>query len=189
MGDPAVIDRRSSAQFVHRTWPARPRQWAPLRAEVRRWLAPLDLPGQAEDDLVLVVSETASKRRRARLPTADRRPPSSPPRPWWRRRRNDGQADVGRGSRVVPAGAIATSARSPRAGLECRRHRRGCRRDLHALRPRPRGAGPRFDVVGSVGRHQLTSSGPPPGAAQRESPFAARYRDGLSAHRSEEWMT
>ena len=60
MGDPAVIDRRSSAQFVHRTWPARPRQWAPLRAEVRRWLAPLDLTGQAEDDLVPAVSEAVS---------------------------------------------------------------------------------------------------------------------------------
>jgi hypothetical protein len=46
MGDPAVIDRRSSAQFVHRTWAARPRQLAPLRAEVRRWLAPLDLTGR-----------------------------------------------------------------------------------------------------------------------------------------------
>jgi anti-sigma regulatory factor (Ser/Thr protein kinase) len=60
MGDPAVIDRRSSLEFVHRTWPARPRHLAPLRAEVRRWLAPLDLPGQAEDDLVLAVSEAAS---------------------------------------------------------------------------------------------------------------------------------
>ena len=27
---------------------------------MRRWLAPLDLPGQAEDDLVLAVSEAAS---------------------------------------------------------------------------------------------------------------------------------
>ena len=59
MGD-LVIDRRSSAQFVHRTWLARPRQWAPLRAEVRRWLAPLDLTGQAEDDLVPAVSEAVS---------------------------------------------------------------------------------------------------------------------------------
>ncbi len=60
MGDPAVIDQRSSLEFVRRTWLARPRQLAPLRAEVRRWLAPLDLPGQAEDDLVLAVSEAAS---------------------------------------------------------------------------------------------------------------------------------
>lgn len=60
MGDPAVIDRRLSLEFVHRTWPARPRQLAPLRAEVRRWLASLGLPGQAEDDLVLAVSEAAS---------------------------------------------------------------------------------------------------------------------------------
>ena len=59
MGD-LVIDRRSSAPFARRSWPARPRQLAPLRAEVRRWLAPLDLAGQAEDDLVAAVSEAAS---------------------------------------------------------------------------------------------------------------------------------
>ena len=60
MGDPAVIDRRSSLELVHRIWPGRPGQLAPLRAEVRRWLASLGLPGQAEDDLVLAVSEAAS---------------------------------------------------------------------------------------------------------------------------------
>jgi serine/threonine-protein kinase RsbW len=45
---------------VHRTWPARPRHLAPIRAEVRRWLAPLALLGDAEIDLVLAVNEAAS---------------------------------------------------------------------------------------------------------------------------------
>ena len=48
------------SEFVHRRWPAHPRQLAPLRAEVRRWLTPLALTGDAEDDLVLAVSEAAS---------------------------------------------------------------------------------------------------------------------------------
>ena len=69
MGD-LVIDRRSSAQFVHRTWPARPRQLAPLRAEVRRGLAPLDLAGQADDDLVAAVSEAVAPA--SSTPTAGR---------------------------------------------------------------------------------------------------------------------
>src|SRR5689334_1703122 len=55
-----VIDRRSSAQLARRTWAARLRRLAPLRAELRRGLAPLDLTGQAEDDLVPSVSEAAS---------------------------------------------------------------------------------------------------------------------------------
>jgi anti-sigma regulatory factor (Ser/Thr protein kinase) len=45
---------------VHRTWPAHPRQLSALRAEVRRWLAPLALLGDAEIDLVLAVNEAAS---------------------------------------------------------------------------------------------------------------------------------
>jgi serine/threonine-protein kinase RsbW len=61
MGDPtSAAARGGSAEFVHRSWPADPRQLAPLRAEVRRWLAPLTLTGDAEDDLVLAVSEAAS---------------------------------------------------------------------------------------------------------------------------------
>ena len=51
---------RVVSEFAHRVWPAHPRQLAPLRAEVRRWLAPLALTGDAEDDLVLAVSEAAS---------------------------------------------------------------------------------------------------------------------------------
>lgn len=37
-----------------------PRQLPPLRAEVRCWLTPFTLPDDAEDDLVLAVSEAAS---------------------------------------------------------------------------------------------------------------------------------
>ena len=86
----------SSLEFVHRTWPARPGQLAPLRAEVRRWLAPLGLPERAEDDLVLAVSEAASncvehayrladRRRHRRVDLLDRTPrglhPHHRPRP------------------------------------------------------------------------------------------------------------
>ena len=45
---------------MHRTWPAHPRHLTTLRAEVHRWLAPLTLLGDAENDLVLAVSEAAS---------------------------------------------------------------------------------------------------------------------------------
>jgi anti-sigma regulatory factor (Ser/Thr protein kinase) len=61
MGKPvAAIRRVEPAEFVHRIWPAHRRQLAPIRAEVRRWLAPLALAGDAEDDMVLAVSEAAS---------------------------------------------------------------------------------------------------------------------------------
>ena len=61
MGKPAAAIRRvGPSEFVHRIWPARRRQLAPIRAEVRRWLAPLALAGDAEDDMVLAVSEAAS---------------------------------------------------------------------------------------------------------------------------------
>ena len=48
------------SEFVHRSWPAYPRHLAALRAEVRRWLAPLALPGDAKNDLLLAVNEAAS---------------------------------------------------------------------------------------------------------------------------------
>ena len=48
------------AEFVHRRWPARPRQLAPLRVEVRHWLAPLALSEDVEIGLLLAVSEAAS---------------------------------------------------------------------------------------------------------------------------------
>ena len=56
----AAISWEERSEFVHRSWPARPRQLAALRAEVRRWLAPLALPGDAGIDLLLAVDEAAS---------------------------------------------------------------------------------------------------------------------------------
>ena len=60
MGKLAAAGGHERHEFVHRTWPAQTRQLTPLRCEVRSWLAPLDLPGDAEDDLVLAVGEAAS---------------------------------------------------------------------------------------------------------------------------------
>lgn len=57
----APVDGRGGrSEFGHRVWPAHPRQLAPIRTEVRRWLEPLTLSGDAEQDLVLAVSEAAS---------------------------------------------------------------------------------------------------------------------------------
>jgi anti-sigma regulatory factor (Ser/Thr protein kinase) len=58
---PAEAPRHSDyTEFVHQSWPASSRQLALIRAEVRRWLTPFALPGDAEDDMVLAVSEAAS---------------------------------------------------------------------------------------------------------------------------------
>jgi serine/threonine-protein kinase RsbW len=56
----AGFGRGEPAEFVHQVWPAHSRQLAPMRAEVRRWLAPLALTGEAKDDVVLAVSEAAA---------------------------------------------------------------------------------------------------------------------------------
>ena len=56
----AAIGGAERSEFVHRSWPAYPRHLAALRAEVRRWLAPLALPGDAGHDLLLAVNEAAS---------------------------------------------------------------------------------------------------------------------------------
>src|SRR4051794_38047288 len=55
-----AIGGAERAEFVHRSWPTYPRYLAALRAEVRRWLAPLALPGDAGNDLLLAVNEAAS---------------------------------------------------------------------------------------------------------------------------------
>ena len=61
MADPAAaIGWAERSEFVHRTWRAYPRHLTALRAEVRHWLAPLALLGDAEIDLVLAVNEAAS---------------------------------------------------------------------------------------------------------------------------------
>jgi serine/threonine-protein kinase RsbW len=57
---PAAIGWAERSEFMHRSWPAYPRHLAALRAEVRRWLAPLALPGDAGNDLLLAVNEAAS---------------------------------------------------------------------------------------------------------------------------------
>ena len=61
MGEPTPAAAQGEpSEFVHRSWQAHPGQLAPLRAEVRRWLTPFALTEDAEDDLVLAVSEAAS---------------------------------------------------------------------------------------------------------------------------------
>ena len=55
-----AIGGAERSEFVHRIWPAYPRHLAALRAEVRRWLSPLALSGDAENDLLLAVNEAAS---------------------------------------------------------------------------------------------------------------------------------
>lgn len=52
--------RGESMEFARGVWPAHPRELAPIRAAVYRWLAPLSLPEDAEDDLVFAVGEAAT---------------------------------------------------------------------------------------------------------------------------------
>src|SRR5688500_8138965 len=47
-------------EFVRRSWPAHACQLAPIRAEIRRWLIPLDLSDDAEQAFVVAVNEAAS---------------------------------------------------------------------------------------------------------------------------------
>jgi hypothetical protein len=45
MGEPlSAAAPREPFEFVHRSWPAHPRQLAPLRSETRRWLTPFSQP-------------------------------------------------------------------------------------------------------------------------------------------------
>ena len=55
--DPA---RHDAVSFVRQSWPAEPRQLAPIRAEVRRWLASLGVGEEAETDMVLAVNEAVT---------------------------------------------------------------------------------------------------------------------------------
>jgi serine/threonine-protein kinase RsbW len=59
MGEAAFIGGES-AEFAHQIWPAYPRHLTRIRSELRRWLSPLALTRDDEDDLVLAVSEAAS---------------------------------------------------------------------------------------------------------------------------------
>jgi anti-sigma regulatory factor (Ser/Thr protein kinase) len=47
-------------EFAHRAWPAHPLQLAPIHAETRRWLAPLNLSDDTEQAFVRAVAEAAS---------------------------------------------------------------------------------------------------------------------------------
>lgn len=60
MREAESAEGREAFEFVRQTWPAHPGQLAPLREQVRSWLAPLSLTEDAEDDVVLAVSEAAS---------------------------------------------------------------------------------------------------------------------------------
>jgi anti-sigma regulatory factor (Ser/Thr protein kinase) len=59
--------------FVHSRWPAQVAALPPIRDEVARWLAALDLGPDARDDLVYAVSEAASNviEHAYRPPTSD----------------------------------------------------------------------------------------------------------------------
>jgi anti-sigma regulatory factor (Ser/Thr protein kinase) len=46
--------------FVHQSWPAYSSELAPIRSEVHRWLAPLRLTANTEDDIVYAVNEAAT---------------------------------------------------------------------------------------------------------------------------------
>jgi serine/threonine-protein kinase RsbW len=59
MGEAAFVGGEVS-EFGHRVWPAHPRHLTPIRSQVRRWLGPLTLAGDTEDDLVLAVNEAAA---------------------------------------------------------------------------------------------------------------------------------
>ena len=49
-----------AVEFAHRIWLAEPAALASIRPETQRWLARLNLLGDAEEDLVLAVNEAAS---------------------------------------------------------------------------------------------------------------------------------
>ncbi len=47
-------------EFAHRAWPAHPLQLAPIHAETRRWLEPLNLSDDTEQAFVRAVDEATS---------------------------------------------------------------------------------------------------------------------------------
>jgi serine/threonine-protein kinase RsbW len=52
--------RREGEDHAFGIWPAKPRQLALIRVELRRWLAPLEMTGEAEEDMILAVGEAAA---------------------------------------------------------------------------------------------------------------------------------
>src|SRR3954453_21319681 len=53
-------DKSELVAFVHQTWWADRRELAPIRSEVRRWLAPLGLTEDGECDIVFAVNEAVT---------------------------------------------------------------------------------------------------------------------------------
>ena len=53
-------DHTDAVSYVHQSWPAELRQLAPIRAEVRRWLASLGVGEDIQTDLVLAVNEAVT---------------------------------------------------------------------------------------------------------------------------------
>jgi len=56
----AAAARRDGEDYAFGIWPAHPRELAAIRVELRRWLAPLGMTGEAKDDMVLAVNEAAA---------------------------------------------------------------------------------------------------------------------------------
>jgi anti-sigma regulatory factor (Ser/Thr protein kinase) len=56
----AAATRREGEHYAFGIWPAHPRQLAPIRVELRRWLAPLGMTGEALADMILAVGEAAA---------------------------------------------------------------------------------------------------------------------------------
>jgi anti-sigma regulatory factor (Ser/Thr protein kinase) len=51
---------KSAVEYGNRSWPAEPAALAPIRREVERWLAGMDIDGDAFADLVLALNEAAT---------------------------------------------------------------------------------------------------------------------------------
>jgi histidine kinase-like protein len=107
-----------AVEYAHRSWPAEPTALGPIRREVERWLAGVDVAGDAWADLVLAVYEAASNvvdhaYRVSAGPAASWRSPRPTPtvanparaRPAWRAR----HVGCGQGQR---AGEVAGMSQS-----------------------------------------------------------------------------
>jgi serine/threonine-protein kinase RsbW len=56
----AAAARRGREGYAFGIWPAQPRQLAPIRLWLRRWLAPLEMSGEAQEDMILAANEAAA---------------------------------------------------------------------------------------------------------------------------------
>lgn len=54
------MNHRERIEFIHRSWPADPRQLVIIRRELAGWLAPLNLTADEVDGIVLAVDEAAA---------------------------------------------------------------------------------------------------------------------------------